>query len=81
MVYKISKHNYYNRFEPSNRPSDDGFAYIDYVDVILVGVENPRKRKVVTLKVNESNPDGYKVGHRYNITKILWFEKWEWLNP
>ncbi|QDJ97535.1 hypothetical protein PALS1_101 [Staphylococcus phage PALS_1] len=81
MIYKISKHNYYSRFEPSNYPTDEGFAYIDYVDVILIGVENIRKRKVITLKVDEFNPDDYKIGHKYNIIKILWFEKWEWLKP
>lgn len=81
MIYKISKHNYYNRFEPSTSFLDEGFAYIDYVDVILISVENPKKRKVITLKVNEFNPDDYKVGHKYNIIKILWFEKWEWLKP
>lgn len=81
MIYKISKHNYYSRFEPSNYPPDEGFAYVDYVDVILIGVDNPRKRKVITLKVDEFNTDDYKVGHKYNIIKILWFEKWEWLKP
>ncbi|AFF28676.1 hypothetical protein [Staphylococcus phage SA3] len=81
MIYKISKHNYYSRFEYSTYPPDEGFAYVDYVDVILIGVDNPKKKKVITLKVNEFNSDDYKVGHKYNIIKILWFEKWEWLKP
>ena len=81
MIYKISKHNYYSRFEYSTYPPDEGFVHVDYVDIILIGVSNPFKRKVVTLKVNEFNPHDYKVGHEYNITKILCFEKWEWLKP
>lgn len=81
MVYKVSKHNYYSRFETSTYLPDRGFAYVDYVDVILISINNPRKRKIITLKVNEFNPDDYKVGHKYNVTKVLWFEKWEWLKP
>lgn len=81
MIYKISKHNYYSKFERSNYLQDGGFGFIDYVDVIFVGVENPIKRKTVTIKVNKFNPDDYKVGYKYNVIKILWFEKWEWLKP
>lgn len=81
MIYKISKHNYYSRFEYSTYPPDEGFVCVDYVDVIFIGVDNIKKRKVITLKVNEFNPDDYKVGHKYNIIKVLWFEKWEWLKP
>lgn len=81
MIYKISKHNYYSRFEPSTHPPDEGFVYVDYVDVIFIGIDNIKKRKVITLKVDEFNPNDYKIGHKYNIIKLLWFEKWEWLKP
>lgn len=81
MIYKISKHNYYNRLEFSTYPPKEGIVHVDYVDVIFIGVDNIKKRKVITLKVDEFNPNDYKVGHKYNIIKLLWFEKWEWLKP
>lgn len=75
MIYKISKHNYIKKYEYYSE------MYFNYVDVILVSIEKPKKRKSIRIPTSEFNPDDYQIGFKYDIKKFLWFEKWNWLQP
>lgn len=75
MIYKISKHNHHKKYDFHSR------TYFNYVDVILINIENPTKRKSITIPTSEFNPDDYQIGFKYDIKKFLWLEKWNWLQP
>lgn len=75
MIYKISKHNYFKKYDFYSEMS------LNYVDVILVSIEKPSKRKSISMPASEFNPDDYKIGYKYDIKKFLWLEKWSWVQP
>lgn len=82
MIYKISKYKFYEKWErPCDYMRENKFSPTEFVDVILISMENPNKKKVITVKLDEFNPNDYKIGFKYDIKKFLWFEKWEWLQP
>ncbi|ARQ95782.1 hypothetical protein qdsa001_24 [Staphylococcus phage qdsa001] len=80
-IYKISNHVHYSNFELVDGTGLYNYEFTEYVDIILVNINNPKKRKRITIKTSEFNPFDYKIVYRYQITKFLWFEKWTWLQP